>query len=267
MGDNDRVKVLNPGFDLRTFFGRVASAPQRLLLLDYDGTLAPFRKRPEDAVPYAGIPEILTRAARDGWSRVAIVSGRRLADLRGPLSRIPCEEAWGTHGWERLESDGARVEFVPAPTARRQLQVAEPKARRLAMFGARVERKRASVAVHWRGLPEANATAVRESLSSAWRDPGSELDLLEFDGGVELRARGRTKGDAVREALASCDPNCACAYLGDDLTDEDAFAAIEGRGAAVLVRPQLRETRADLWLRPPEELLAFLYRWCAREAR
>jgi trehalose-6-phosphatase len=56
-------------------------------------------------------------------------------------------------------------------------------------------------------------------------------------------------------------PDAACAYLGDDFSDEDAFRAIPDEGAVVLVRPNFRATVASLWLRPPEELLQFLERW------
>ena len=52
-----------------------------------------------------------------------------------------------------------------------------------------------------------------------------------------------------------------CAYLGDDLTDEDAFKAVEGRGLGILVRKQWRSTAAAAWLKPPEELIRFLERW------
>ena len=51
------------------------------------------------------------------------------------------------------------------------------------------------------------------------------------------------------------------AYLGDDLTDEDAFRAVATRGLGILVRQELRKTAAVAWLRPPEELLDFLHRW------
>ena len=73
------------------------------------------------------------------------------------------------------------------------------------------------------------------------------------------------KGSAVRTLLAELAPGAAIAYLGDDLTDEDAFHAIGDRGLRVLVRPEQRPSAADIWLRPPEELLAFLGRW-ARSA-
>ncbi|MGH9571319.1 MAG: hypothetical protein ACRD4F_16865, partial [Candidatus Angelobacter sp.] len=53
----------------------------------------------------------------------------------------------------------------------------------------------------------------------------------------------------------------AAAYLGDDLTDEDAFQAINGRGLSVLVRPAWRSTTAQAWLRPPGELIQFLNDW------
>ena len=51
------------------------------------------------------------------------------------------------------------------------------------------------------------------------------------------------------------------AYLGDDLTDEDAFKAIKGKGIGVLVREEPRKTAADIWIKPPDELLSFLSNW------
>ena len=60
-------------------------------------------------------------------------------------------------------------------------------------------------------------------------------------------------------------PDTVSAYLGDDLTDEDAFDAIKRKGLAVLVRKEERITRADIRLTPPEELLAFLDRWLSAD--
>jgi trehalose-phosphatase len=69
------------------------------------------------------------------------------------------------------------------------------------------------------------------------------------------------KGDAVRSVVASLDPNVPVACLGDDLTDEDAFQALGERGLSVLVKADYRETLAQAWIRPPQELLHFLERW------
>jgi len=257
------MQALDPQLDIDRFFQRVGRARERVLLLDYDGTLAPFHKRPERAEPYPRVAQLLRDLSRRCATRIVIVSGRRLADLRGPLARIPHDEAWASHGWERFTACGDRMGYEPPRGAQRQLQLAEAPARSLAMHGARIERKVASVAVHWRGMQPGAAERVRELLAHAWRGLAmDELALLEFDGGVELRARGRDKGDAVREILASCGPDAACAYLGDDLTDEDAFGAIRERGLGVLVRPELRDTHAQLWIAPPRELIAFLERWC-----
>ena len=93
------------------------------------------------------------------------------------------------------------------------------------------------------------------------RLPRCSLQILDFDGGVEIRVRGRDKGSAVRAILEECGSNAAVAYLGDDFTDEDAFHALRGRGLTALVREQPRETFADIQLRPPQELIHFLEDW------
>jgi trehalose-phosphatase len=91
------------------------------------------------------------------------------------------------------------------------------------------------------------------------------LALLEFEAGLEIRA-GRDKGGAVEAIIAEAAPGAPVTYLGDDLTDEAAFRAVNaGRGPhlSVLVRHQWRETAADVWLMPPEEMRSFLSQWLA----
>ena len=95
---------------------------------------------------------------------------------------------------------------------------------------------------------------------------GGGLEIFPFDGGLELRAPGRSKGDAVSELIGGAPgaPGTPVAYLGDDGTDEDAFRVLgeldEG-GLSVLVRSAWRPTLARVWLRPPGELMEFLSRW------
>lgn len=261
------MRVLNPRLDLDRFFARLERARERVLLVDYDGTLAPFHPLPDQAAPYPHVAAALKAIGGSPASRIVMVSGRGLADLNGPLAHVPSNDVWGTHGWQRRKVGRAPVNFPPAPSVQRKLDGAEARARRLEVHGARVERKHAALAVHWRGLGTPAAETIRESLRRSWRALERQgLQVLEFDGGVELRARGRNKGHAVKKVLSECSPGAVCAYLGDDRTDEDAFLAIKRQGIAVLVRPALRLTRADLWLEPPRELVSFLDRWraCAR---
>ena len=87
------------------------------------------------------------------------------------------------------------------------------------------------------------------------------MELLEFDGGIELRMPGHDKGDAVRTILEEIGPEVPVAYLGDDLTDERAFLALRGVGLSVLVQPQWRKTAASLWIRPAEGVREFFTKW------
>ena len=75
--------------------------------------------------------------------------------------------------------------------------------------------------------------------------------------------RGVLTRGPVRTILGESKGEPAAAYLRDDFTAEDAFMALKGKGLSVLVGKRLRDTAADIWLKPPEEMLEFLDRWIA----
>jgi trehalose 6-phosphate phosphatase len=248
---------------LGDFFGGFASPARLLLLLDYDGTLAPFRVDRYKARPWVGVRELLTRIQNQGATRIVVITGRPAAEIAPLLGVEPAPEVWGLHGAERLYTDGY-CEFIHAPDdTRAKLGELHSHLRRDSLGGLFEEKANAAV-VHWRGVPAKRAREIekrtRELFEPLAREYG--LTLLEFEAGLELRA-GPEKGDAVRSLLEEAKdgrPHPA-AYLGDDLTDEAAFRAIKGHGLSVLVRHEYRETAADLWLRPPAELKTFLTRW------
>ena len=259
----DAISILNPAVDLRAFFDRLGEARDCVLLTDYDGTLAPFHERPECAHPWPAAVAAIEALMEQRATRVVVVSGRELKDLVPllPFRRRP--EIWGAHGWQRLLPDGRLVEREIGSEMRGKLEEAARQARVWERAGARLEAKPASVALHWRGLPAATVQQVRSATVEAWRPhtDGGPVELLEFDGGLELRALGHNKHDAVKTVLSETPGGAVAAYLGDDATDEDAFAAVKPRGLAVLVRAEARPTRADLWIQPPDGLVAFLERW------
>ena len=258
-----RVQLLTPTLDLGAFFDRVRRAADRVLMLDYDGTLAPFNVDRTKAVLYPEVRTVLPSLLRLPNCRTVIVSGRAIADLAGLIGVRPLPEIWGSHGWEHLSADG---EYSLAQLDTASLAVLRRAGEILDSLGAPNlrEDKPVSVAAHWRGLPAAEADSLRRHVQHAWVGligVGRPLELHPFDGGLELRAKGRNKGSVITEVLAGLSDDAAAAYLGDDLTDEDAFGAMAGKGLRVLVRPTLRDTLADLWLQPPDELVEFLGRW------
>jgi len=257
------MQILTPTFNLAAFYAELATASERVLMLDYDGTLAPFKIRPDQAVPYPGIVELLDALMTQGDTRVVIVSGRRASEVAALLSLRQPPEIWGAHGWERMSGDGVVAVQETPEEIRQALESAEAAADAFRRGGARLERKPASIALHWRGLPAIMIAKLRTQVQEAWAPLAGQglLELMTFDGGFELRAHGTNKEHAVRTVLAESGVDCMAAYLGDDVTDEDAFRAVKDRGLAVLVRAEPRETLADLQLRPPRELIAFLQHW------
>ena len=244
------------------FWIKLATAKSSVLLLDYDGTLAPFCVERDQAFPYSGIRELLEqiRAATD--TRLVIVSGRAIDDLLPLLAIDPPPEIWGCHGWERLGPDGSKFPVELPPQARRGLDLAAPWLEAEGLT-SRMEVKPASLALHWRGLDPLERQRLSSKVADGWRPFAAEygLELHPFDGGMELRCPGRDKGSVVTRILDEAGPGGTVAFLGDDLTDEDGFKAIAGRGLGVLVRHEYRATEATGHLVPPQELIDFLQKW------
>lgn len=244
-------------------FRTLLAAPHKLLMLDYDGTLAPFTADRTQAVPYLGVRKLLGGLSRSqGW-RVVIVSGRPTADVAALLDLGSPVEIFGCHGGERLELSGVYT--------RMELGAALGKALADARFwaegqglGEHLEFKHGCLALHVRGMtPQRAAEVVAEASRIFGRIAANAgAEVLPFDGGVEIRSAAFNKGQVVERLLAeetaAHGENFAAAYLGDDLTDEDAYRALEGKGLSLLVSRKRKPSRASHLLRPPGDVLEFL---------
>lgn len=206
------------------------------VFLDYDGTLTPIVDDPAAAaLPPATRDAIVGLAA---VAPVAIVSGRDRAEVH---RMVGIEGLWyaGSHGMD-IEGPGGRIEargeeFLPS------LDVAEEALRAVlaGIPGARVERKRLAIAVHHRGVDPARTPDVEAAVARV----AAERPDLERSGGkkvLELRPGiAWDKGRAVLRLLEIMGPPAVAAvpiYVGDDVTDEDAFRVLEEGGVGVVVR-------------------------------
>ncbi len=267
--ESERQLTLETAEKLDEFFCGFTQGARPLLLLDYDGTLAPFRLDRFQARPWAGVRELVERIQGQGRTRMAVITGRPAAEIGQLLGLAQPLEVWGLHGAERLYPDGRReLDAAPAETQARLEELRE--LLRRDSLGGLFEDKANGVVMHWRGHVPRKAEEIERRTRALFR-PVARLEgvaLLEFEAGLELRA-GRDKGGAVKAILAESDGGGPVAFLGDDVTDEAAFRAVRTagrRGLSALVRQRWRATAADVWLRPPGELRAFLERWAETAA-
>jgi alpha,alpha-trehalase len=230
------------------------------LFLDYDGTLTPIVDDPDDAL--LG-PEMRARIrAFADEATVAVVSGRDLQDVR---SKVGIEDLVyaGSHGYDIAGPGGMEMRNEQAEARLDELEASEEALRgRLGdVSGVAVERKRYAIAVHYRNASDADIERVR----AAVEEVGEAHDGLRVKGGkaiFELQPDvDWHKGRAVRWLLGQLDldrPDVVPIYVGDDVTDEDAFAELGEGGIGIRVGPPDQETAADFVLRDPDELGAFL---------
>src|SRR5262245_33165941 len=246
----------------RSFFDRAATAAHRVLMIDYDGTVAPFSADRERAFPYPVVPTLLSQIVRMGGTRLIMVTGGRADRIRPLLGLEPAPETWGAYGLERLYPDSRYQGVEIADEAFDALSNAELLLEEEGLV-KHLDVSPGGVAIHWRGFTSQQILEVRTEAYRILNPLATESGLViaDFDGGVEIRLPAASSGDAVRSILSEIDQDVPIAYLGDDTPDEDAFRVLNGRGLTALVRLKYRYTAAQLWLRPPDDLIEFLNAW------
>src|SRR5262245_50827930 len=218
-------------------------AETRLVFLsDYDGTLAGFHKDPTIPRPTKETLDVLCRLAERDDLSLGIVSGRRIADLRTRTQLPSRVYLAGLHGME-IEVGARRWQHPDLGEAREAVRALNERLEdvRRRVPGLILEDKHASVAVHVRGVAaSARADALREADACAapWVESG---ELRRLTGNLVLEFLPNVachKGDATRwiaeDVAVRCGTKPWVVFVGDDVTDEDAFLAIE-QGASVLV--------------------------------
>lgn len=230
------------------------------VFLDYDGTLTPIVERPELAILSDDMRATLK--ALTERCTVLVISGRERSDVERLVGLDGITYA-GCHGFDIAGPKGTEIQheegagYVPVIA-----QAAGELQRRLPLIeGVLVEKKTYAVAVHYRKVRAEDVGRVEQIVDSVV----AQHILLRKTGGkkvFELRPNMNwNKGKAVLwllDALGLDDADVVPLYIGDDVTDRDAFEALRGKGISILVAEQPRPTGADYRLSDTVEVCMFL---------
>lgn len=230
------------------------------LMCDYDGTLTPIVNRPEQADLSPGMKNRIIELSN--YCPIGIISGRALDNLK---SKVGIDGIYysGNHGYEVA---GPGIDFVKgeAEEAKEIIKeiCTEVGGKITSIDGGRVENKGYTASFHYREATKEDASKIKKIVSSTI-SPYLEKNLIKSNLGKKVIEIGPPidwdKGDAVAllRRTASCEVESLPVYLGDDITDEDAFFRLQRIGVGILVSEEERETGAHYRLNDTEEVKLF----------
>ena len=236
--------------------------PDWALFLDVDGTLIEIAPTPREVTVEISILSTLTNLSDALGGALALVSGRPLKDLDRLFAPLRLPSA-GLHGLERRNGDGEI--FRPAEPPEGLMDIFDG----LCQFvgrspGTMVENKGLSLAVHFRAAPE-REEAARRAVAELVAAAGAAFQVQEGKMVLEIRPAGADKGDAVDAFMA--EPPFAGrrpVFIGDDVTDEDGFAAVNRLGGHSIRIGGAGRTQARWRIDSVDELLSWLFTAPAR---
>jgi trehalose 6-phosphate phosphatase len=272
--DLKQLDLYNP--DIRLYFDRSALSlfsrlsefnslirnKKLVLLLDYDGTLTPIVKHPEDAIISTEMKNVLRKYALK--SPLAIISGRDMADVKNMVGIDTLIYA-GSHGFQISGPGGLSMEYDNSGQILKRLDKIERAlhdASDMNIKGVQIERKRYAVAIHYRNAAEEVVPLlVRKVKEIIDQNPGFKKDegkkIVEVKPDVDWH-----KGKAINwilEKLNLADyKEVIPIYIGDDITDEDAFETISDTGIGILVGFHGHRTKARYSLKNVYQVQIFL---------
>ena len=247
----------------------LVSGKRLVVFLDYDGTLTPIVSRPDAAVMSAPMRQTLRELAEH--CIVAIVTGRSMSKI---VDFVNLDELYyaGSHGFDIRGPSGSSVRHQVADDMRPAMEeTMDALARRVAhVAGAELEDNYMSVSVHYRAVAEDQVADVEDSVDSYVSEASHPLVKHHGKKVFELRPKvDWNKGHAVVWLAKYMATTLGCApddlvpvYIGDDVSDEDAFTALAKMPQCITVKVSATPapTRAHFRIRDPSEVRQFLRR-------
>lgn len=252
-------------------FTRIKNIEERLrdkfilLLLDYDGTLAPIAETPKGAFMRKDTKELLEKLSRNPYCKLGIISGRSLKDLKGMVGIEGVIYA-GNHGLE-IESPKIKFESQASPRLKSIIQnISGRLQKRLSgIKGALIEDKGLTLSIHFRLVEEKDMPAFKKVICEV-TDPYVAQDNIKIDSGKKVyEIKPPIKWDKgkvalwllARQQFASGEKKVFPVYIGDDVTDEDAFRALKRKGLTISVGKS-EASSADFYLKSTDDVAKFL---------
>ncbi len=234
IGINRQISIEKDSHRLESAY---RNADQRILLLDYDGTLVGFHGVPEAARPDEEIKALLTELTQDSKNTVVIISGRNRSTLEKWLGDIDGLYLVAGHGlWVYLPDEKKWNMTVVPDSAWKDIvrPIVEMYIDR--MPGALMEEKDFSIALHYRQCESNMATIKIREIKETLMDMtnSSVISILEGNKVLELKDSRVNKGMTASFLIRRNDYDF-CLGVGDDITDEDLFAAIPEDGFSVKI--------------------------------
>ncbi len=262
IGESETAEPLPSAIGRFEEISRRVGGKRLAVFLDYDGTLTPIVETPDRAVMHEDMREAVIELSRQ--CPLGIISGRDLRDVRDKV-KIDSIVYAGSHGFDIAGPEGLQAENTVGEEFLPVLDKAEKELSQnlRSLPGLLVERKKFAIAIHYRLVDPGRVEGIEKAVDEvAARHP--ELRKAFGKKVFELQPQiDWHKGKALLALLGTLKLDGGEVlpfYIGDDVTDEDAFRALQGRGIGIVVRDQPYETAAAYSLRNPDEVREFLLR-------
>jgi trehalose 6-phosphate synthase/phosphatase len=249
------VNILT-GQHINKMVAEFRQAKKRCILLDYDGTLAPYQKLPSMAVPSAELIQLLTELTGNPDTEIVIISGRDATTLENWLGKLPLN---------MIAEHGACLKFKGAEweeNAHLNTEWKEQVRPMMHLFvdrcaGSFIEEKRTTLAWHYRNTnSELGFMRSRELRNSLLQlTTNTSLQVIDGNKVLEVRMIGVDKGSAAKKMLEGINPDFVLC-IGDDATDEDMFRAL--REKAHTIKIGRANTAAEYTILSQKDVYPFL---------
>lgn len=246
--------------DKKSLLEAFNQAKSRIILLDYDGTLAPFAALPQSAVPSPNLIDVLKRLARDKHSATALISGRSRADLERWFASIPNLWIAAEHGalvWSPTSQAWERPHHVSSDDWKKRVYpVLEHFVDRTP--GSFIEEKEFSLVWHYRMADPEFGDWLANDLVANLDHMLAESPVKTVKGQktVEVKSLWANKGQVYSRLMHSVESPDFILAAGDDATDEDLFASLPENAWTIHVGRN--ESKAKYYVSGPDDMVALL---------